>query len=92
MNFKLEKFWNIVIGWAEELLILTWTLNLKSFEILLQPFPKIPQKLWTLNLKSFEIIVRDFIIDLGNFMNFKLEKFWNSFTLLSSGKSGFNEL
>ena len=54
MNYKLEKFWNCILGSIESPSI-KWTINLKSFEI---PWTAKASKLklaWTINLKSFEI-------------------------------------
>ena len=55
MNYKLEKFWNNVVEETPNT-PLEWTINLKSFEIIvkLRRLKMVLQ--WTINLKSFEII------------------------------------
>ena len=54
MNCKLEKFWNQFIKSAF-FTFLKWTVNLKSFEILIFFNYDKNDKEWTVNLKSFEM-------------------------------------
>ena len=55
MNYKLEKFWNLIImGDNDDYLL--WTINLKSFEIVILSNGQLYDVVWTINLKSFEIL------------------------------------
>ena len=54
MNCKLEKFWNS-LNLHILLILLPWTVNLKSFEIYIIYGYRCQYFLWTVNLKSFEI-------------------------------------
>ena len=61
MNYKLEKFWN-KLKFELKPTFNSWTINLKSFEILIiYPFSFI-KLLWTINLKSFEILIINSLI------------------------------
>ena len=79
MNYKLEKFWNLVV------LILTPFFLVMNYK--LEKFWNVatwvaiaPNVVWTINLKSFEILNKKFFrIEL--WMNYKLEKFWNAKTV-----------
>ena len=64
MNYKLEKFWNLKQALKIVRVPLTlWTINLKSFEILVYFDYDKNDKEWTINLKSFEIYMEKSVID-----------------------------
>ena len=54
MNYKLEKFWNMIYR-QDFILAVQWTINLKSFEIRGGKIYEFKRIEWTINLKSFEI-------------------------------------
>ena len=54
MNYKLEKFWNTELNVSISI-FKVWTINLKSFEIVLDSKALEIVTGWTINLKSFEI-------------------------------------
>ena len=49
MNYKLEKFWNTLAG-VNEFGDIVWTINLKSFEIVLNP-----NKIYTLSPMNYKL-------------------------------------
>ena len=55
MNYKLEKFWN-KLALRSALNMILWTINLKSFEIMIDTTNELGENEWTINLKSFEIM------------------------------------
>ena len=54
MNYKLEKFWNFA-AISRNSTDTGWTINLKSFEIMVLNNIALVFLVWTINLKSFEM-------------------------------------
>ena len=63
--------------YVEDYLISEWTINLKSFETLVELLTLDKDLKWTINLKSFEILLLLLLLPIASVMNYKLEKFWN---------------
>ena len=76
MNYKLEKFWN-KNSLNFSLISTSWTINLKSFEILI--FLPLESVYFPMNykLEKFWNVTTNSILNLLKKMNYKLEKFWN---------------
>ena len=74
MNYKLEKFWNDNISSSNNMRI-PWTINLKSFEILMY-LPSCPQfpymnykleKFWNTTALKIPLIIVPWTINLKSF-------------------------
>ena len=76
MNYKLEKFWNVPIV-LFTCIFCSWTINLKSFEILGLGLKMIIAYEMNYKLEKFWNKLKNSGIDVIKFMNYKLEKFWN---------------
>ena len=76
MNYKLEKFWNSFIRYTH-LINVNMNYKLEKFWNGFAFLAGDVDKIWTINLKSFEIILNKLYRKNTNNMNYKLEKFWN---------------
>ena len=76
MNYKLEKFWNFYSVLPKSI-DASWTINLKSFEILMDFLTKTKQELMNYKLEKFWNSTVWSSLSGENSMNYKLEKFWN---------------